>query len=973
MRNSEQPAPSDPAAKAPAPKTKVHLCFDEPTDWSQRVRWLRLSGWCVAASGEPLTAIRARVRRRIFLGSFDRERPDVAEHLRMPEAPRSCGFTVDLRVPPGKADLELQVAGADGRWRKVFARTLNGPWFSSGTQRDWQREIDLPDANAHYDFWFDRPVDWSKPASILHISGWCVDRRGAWIDGIRAEIGSRTFEGNFGFKRTDVAAIYPNSAAAFRSGFAVAVRPPIGKSVLFLEFKQVNGAWRAFFRQEICGSPEPADPETLTPEEAAHFLPKPQTPGFELWFDRPTDWSKLGRDLRISGWCVAIRGEPIAEMRVRIGARAFPVNHGILRPDIALAYEGDPYALGSGFSADITTPRGWSTFVLEARTQSSSWSKLFSRRIRGPLFSRKRRHLLDAVGDYSEWIRIHDTLTRDDREKISRQIARFERRPLFSVLLPVHNTPPKWLRRAVDSVRNQLYQDWELCIVDDASADPGLWKLIQDYGRDVRFKVVRRTEHGHICAASNDALAMATGEFIALLDHDDELAPTALYFAALELNARPELQLLYSDEDKLDSHGRRCHPHFKSDWNPDLFTGQNYISHLGIYHTALAREVGGFRVGFEGAQDYDLALRCIEKITSRQIAHLPRVLYHWRMTEQSTAASPVAKQYAVEAATRAVREHLARNRVAAAVEPHREIYLRVKYQAPADAPLVSMVVPTRDRVELLRQLIESIFTKTDYPNYEVIIIDNESCEPATLEFLNELKADSRVSIHRVPGPFNYSKLNNVGVAQARGSVIALMNNDLEVINSDWLTEMLSHAVRPGVGAVGARLWYPDGTLQHGGVIVGFGGVAGHIHGGTREDGGYFSRQHLTQNFSAVTAACMLVRKEAYLEVNGFDETNLAVTFNDVDFCLRLGRAGYRTVWTPHAEFVHHESASRGIEDTSTKQRRFLAEEKYIREKWSGSLPSDPFYNPNLSLETKLFTLAFPPRVTKPWENESPKG
>jgi len=969
MGNSEPSVTPDPRAKASSTK-KIFLCFDEPTDWDARVRWLRLSGWCVASSGEPLTAIRARLRGKSFPGFFDRDRPDVADHLAMPTAPLRCGFTVELRVPPGKSDLELQVAGADGRWRKAFKRTIYGPWFSNGTERERWREIDLANASARFDFWLDRPTDWDKPVSTLYISGWCVDRSGAWIKGIRGRIGSRTFQGNFGMVRRDIATIHPNLAPALHSGFGVAVRPPVGKSIVLLEVKDANGLWRAFFSHEVYGSTN-RDSGAIAPGEAMYFLANAQPPGFELWIDRPADWDKLDRDLRISGWCVATGGESIAEMRARIGRKAFPVTYGLHRLDIALNFEGCPNALASGFSGEMETPHGWATFVLEGRTEHG-WRKLFSRRIKGPIFSRLGDAPLEAVGDYARWIRTYDTLTRSDRQKISRQIAQFERRPLFSILLPVHKTPPEWLRRAVDSVRNQLYHDWELCIVDDASGDSSLWKFLQNCGqRDARIKVVRRSEHGHICAASNDALVMATGEFVALLDHDDELAPTALYFAALELNRRPDLQLLYSDEDKLDRRGRRCQPHFKSDWNPDLLTAQNYISHLAIYRTALAREVGGFRTGFEGAQDHDLALRCTEKIDADQIAHLPRVLYHWRTSEQSTAAGLIAKPYALDAAARAVREHFARNGVAATVERHREIYLRVRYPAPDEAPLVSMVIPIRDRVELLRQLVAGIFAKTEYPNYELVIIDNESCEKATLDFLNELKRDPRVLVHRVPGPFNYSQLNNIGVEQARGSVISLMNNDLEVINRDWLTEMLSHAIRPDVGVVGARLWYPNGVLQHGGVILGFDGVASHIHGGTREDDGYFSRQHLTQNLSAVTSACMLIRKDVYLEVNGFDEANLAVAFSDVDFCLRLGRAGYRIVWTPHAEFVHHESASRGIENTSAKQRRFLAEEQYMREKWRDLLPADPFYNPNLALDNKLFTLAFPPRLEKPWEADRP--
>lgn len=963
MRDSKQSAALVSEGKVPTSK-KFIVSFDEPTDWSKRVRWLRLSGWCVAISGELLTALRVRLRERIFPGSFDRERPDVAEHLGIPTVPLLCGFTVDVRIPRGKSELRLEVAAENGVWRKAFSRVVRGPWFLS--KQEEQREIALAQARTRYDFWFDRPTDWNQPRSTLYISGWCVDRKGAWIHGIRAQIGSQIFEGNFGIERRDIAARYPIFPAAVRSGFAVAVSPPAGRSIVRLDLKQKTGAWKPFFTHEIRGDAGES-PEEITAEEALHFSKKSQPP-FEVWFDQPTDWDKLGEEIRISGWCVPTRGDSISEMRVRLGANVFPVKYGLPRPDTALALEGYPNALTSGFTAELRTPWGWSNLALEGRIQNGSWQKLFSRRIKGPWFSRRRNVPLEQIGDYAEWIRIHDTLRQSDRQKILDDITQFHRHPLFSVLLPVHNTSPKWLRHAIKSVQEQLYERWQLCIVDDASDDPRLWKIIQDQTRnDSRIQATRRSKEGHICVASNEALAMATGEFIVLLDHDDELAPTALYHAASQLNQRPELQLIYSDEDKLDQNGRRCQPHFKSDWNPDLFTAQNYISHLGIYATGLVREVGGFRVGFEGAQDYDLALRCIERIGGGQIAHLPYVLYHWRMTDQSTAASSGAKPYTLEAAARAVREHLARIGSPATVEPSREIYLRVKHPIPATTPLVSIVIPSRDRVELLHQVVDSIFSKTEYPNYELVVVDNESSEKETLAFLEQLRGNNRVLIEPVAGPFNFSKLNNIGVGRARGNFVALLNNDLEVINPGWLTEMLSHAIRPGVGAVGARLWYPDGTLQHGGVILGFGGVAGHIHGGTRDNDGYFCRQHLTQDLSAVTAACMLVRKSVYQEMNGFDEVGLAVAFNDVDFCLRLRRAGYRIIWTPYAEFFHHESASRGIEDTAVKQRRFFAEEKYICDKWHSSLEIDPFYNPNLSLETKLFTLAFPPRLSKPWE------
>jgi GT2 family glycosyltransferase len=479
---------------------------------------------------------------------------------------------------------------------------------------------------------------------------------------------------------------------------------------------------------------------------------------------------------------------------------------------------------------------------------------------------------------------------------------------------------------------------------------------------------MRRRENGHISAASNDALSLATGDFVALLDHDDELAATALYFVALALNRNPDLQLLYSDEDKLDDQDRQSEPYFKSDWNPELFLAQNFISHLSVYHTDLVRRVGGFRIGFEGSQDYDLTLRCIEQIRPEQIKHLPWVLYHWRMSDQSTAFCVTAKPYAQEAALKAVQEHLERQKIAGTVVPSFDIYLQTKYTLPRERPMVSIVIPTRDQLLSLQKCLDSIFHKTDYQTYEVIVIDNETNDHETLEFLASLRKRDGVHVERIEGGFNYSRLNNRGVELSRGSLIALLNNDVEVINDDWLSEMVSRAMQPKVAMVGARLWYPNGTIQHGGVILGAGGIAGHALLGLRRfQPGYFARAHLAQNVSAVTTACAVVRRDAYMQIGGFNE-DLAVTFNDVDFCLRLREAGYWIVWTPHAELIHHESASRGSDESAPKQVRFLAEVDYMKSKWGEVLERDPFYNPNLSLDENLFTLAFPPRTTKPWKN-----
>ncbi len=535
--------------------------------------------------------------------------------------------------------------------------------------------------------------------------------------------------------------------------------------------------------------------------------------------------------------------------------------------------------------------------------------------------------------------------------------------------MPVYNPAPRHLRDALRSVRAQLYPNWQLCIVDDGSTDKQVRGILARYARiDRRITVKFREKNGGIAAASNDALTLATGEWVALMDHDDWLAPTALYFAAHEINEHPDAQLIYTDEDKLDRAGRRYDPHFKSDWNYDLLLSQNYISHLSFYRRELIDETGGFRPNFEGAQDYDLTLRCAEQIDPSQIRHIPRVLYHWRAADSSAASSIDAKPQARESARRAVQEHLDRRQIRASVEPHRTIYQRVKYELPSDLPLVSIIIPTRDRLALLRMCIQSILDKTEYPNYEIIVIDNDSAEAETKHYLNSLGNHERIRVCKVEGAFSFGKLSNRGVALARGSFVVLLNNDIEVIEGSWLGEMVGHALRPNVGAVGALLRYPNGLIQHGGVILGAGGIASHAHPDIRLEDGYFCRPHLTQDLSAVTAACMLIRKATYMKVGGFDEVNLPVAFNDVDFCLRLRQAGFLIVWTPHAALYHHESASRGLEDSLTKYRRFNAESDFMKTKWGDTIQEDPYYNPNLSIDDKFFRLAFPPRLRKPWQH-----
>jgi GT2 family glycosyltransferase len=489
-------------------------------------------------------------------------------------------------------------------------------------------------------------------------------------------------------------------------------------------------------------------------------------------------------------------------------------------------------------------------------------------------------------------------------------------------------------------------------------------KLLQRYSdNDSRIKVVFRECNGHISAASNSALELVSGEYVALLDNDDLLREQALFWVADAIVNNPEAGLIYSDEDKIDQSGHRYHPYFKPDWNPDLFLSHNMVCHLAVYRTGLVKGLGGFRESYEGAQDYDLALRCTEQLAPCQIVHITRVLYHWRSHAGSTAQSGSEKDYALLAGERALNAHFERIKVSAKAELLDFGMYRARYAIPASAPLVSLIIPTRNGLNLIKQCIESILSKSTYKNYEIIIVDNNSNDPDTLAYFASFADNNQVRVLRDEQPFNYSALNNSAVQQARGEYLGLINNDIEVISPEWLEEMLSLAIQPGVGAVGARLWYPNDTLQHGGVITGLGGVAGHSHKHLRKGApGFFYRAQLIQTMSVVTAACLVIKKSIYQEVGGLDEANLKVAFNDVDFCLRVQEAGYRNIWTPYAELYHHESATRGYEDTPEKQLRFTNEVHYMKKRWGTFLMNDPAYSPNLSLDCEDFSLAWPPRV-----------
>lgn len=545
--------------------------------------------------------------------------------------------------------------------------------------------------------------------------------------------------------------------------------------------------------------------------------------------------------------------------------------------------------------------------------------------------------------EYQKWLQ--ERRPSEEDLAASREASRkFSYRPLISILTPVFNTPAAWLSEAIDSVLAQAYENWELLLIDDGSTLAETVALLTTLAsRDPRIVIVRRESTGGISAASNSGLEHARGEWISLFDHDDVLEPDALFEVVKFLQENRSVDLIFSDEDKITEEGLAA-PQFKPDWSPDFLLSYNYLCHFTTLRRELVEKAGRFRSDFDGAQDYDLFLR-ITELTNR-IHHLPRILYHWRRSESSTSDNIRRKPQALEAGRRAVESHLERRgeRGHVTVDWHTHAYW-VKREL-REIRRISIIIATRDRIDLLSRCISSITSKTSYPNYEIIVVDNESKSEEAREYFRHFE-------HRLlhfNGPFNFSALNNLAVEQSNSPWLLFLNNDVEVIDSEWLTVMAEHVQRPEVGAVGARLLYPNNTVQHAGVVLGVGGIAEHAFRNFPADAPGVSRQlQVTRNYSSVTGACLLTRRDVFEEVGGFDEERLPVTFNDVDLCLKMRRAGYLIVYTPFAKLYHHESA--------TRRRSVEAmETEVMLERWPEYLRRDPYYNPNLSRERADFSL-----------------
>ena len=558
---------------------------------------------------------------------------------------------------------------------------------------------------------------------------------------------------------------------------------------------------------------------------------------------------------------------------------------------------------------------------------------------------------------YQKWITRH-LPGKAELEKQRRTKLKYS--PKISIVVPLYKTPEKYLRRLVESVQEQTYSNWELCLSDGSGADsPVAGILKQLAASDKRIKVIPHDSALQISENTNSAIEAATGDFIAFADHDDELTPHALFECVKALNDHPGTLVVYSDEDKMSMDGHKFfQPHFKPDYNPDLLCTVNYICHLFVVSRKVIDQVGMLRKEFDGAQDYDFIFRCVEAVKDEEIYHVPKILYHWRCHEDSTAENPESKTYAFEAGRRAVQEHYNRTGIQAKVLDGEFLGLyRTEFIRDHD-PLISIIIPNKDHIDDLKRCMDSIDQKSTYQNYEYVIVENNSTDPATFEYYKKLEAENeKVHVVYWDGVFNYSAINNYGASFARGEYFLLLNNDTEIINPNCLEELLGYCMRSDVGAVGARFYYEDDTIQHAGVVIGFGGIAGHCFVlQPRGTTGYCHRIICAQDYSAVTAACMMVKRTAFEEVGGLSE-ELQVAFNDIDFCMKLRKAGYLIVYNPYAELYHYESKSRGLEDTPEKVARFNREISVFEKRWPDILRNgDPYYNPNLTLKSQDFSL-----------------
>ncbi|MGB3265620.1 MAG: glycosyltransferase [Microcoleus sp.] len=852
----------------------------------------------------------------------------------------------------------------------------------------WNIQRRIRDLFPKFVFSLDQPTTWQVSESNLRIVGWVFNTK-INIKAVRARIEDKSFAAVCGIERSEIAAAYSNIQAAKKSGFTIELSAPAGRHEVLLEAQDERGKWHCFAAYPLLVSTiqasldvpvvwEQRQGQVLfagwcchhdskiaklsllcgdTSVECAYGLRRKDVGEvFPDWVNSSESGFEALVNLPPGEWHVSLQAElENGEILYFQAPKILTVRRNHIWQRSA-----DKYEEFSSF-VEAIRQRARERKQRLGRIVPMPWEIVKVMRQFGKIYKQQKQ--LTAPGDllppagfvlaspidrYDAWLRVNQWNVRSRDYLISRLKSCGEPLPKISVVMPVYNPQIDFLESAIDSAINQVYQNWELCIADDRSTDATVAETLKNWAaKDDRIHITFRTENGNISAATNSAAALATGDIILFLDNDDELTPDALGEVALYFAAHPTTDFLYSDDDKIDTKGRRFSPQFKPEWSPELLLSYMYLGHLCAVKKEIFEQIGGLRLGFEGSQDYDFALRATE--ISRHVAHLPLVLYHWRTAPGSTAVSGAAKPSSFSAGQQAIQDALNRRKIKGTVAQHawaiKENLGIFAQDFPDDGPSVTLIIPTKNQVKLLKACIDSLEITT-YKNYQIAVIDNESDDPKTLEYLNQLTCQV-LRIKNPGGKFSFAAINNRAVEQVDSEYVLFLNNDTEVINPRWLSQMVGYAQIPDVGAVGARLLYPDGRIQHAGIIHGLHhGLAGHAFKLMNSDNrGYLSQAMVTRNYSAVTAACTITPRQLFLELGGFDEENFAVAYNDADYGYRLLELGYRCVYCPDAELLHKEGTSRGFTDNPQEVAAF-------RRKYAGK--NDGFYSPHLSLEDEYF-------------------
>ncbi len=847
-----------------------------------------------------------------------------------------------------------------------------------------------------YLFSIDTPTSWEfihSGEQFIQIEGWCLYTGKATLQAIRAKIGGQTFEGNLGIERQDLAPLYPWIAAANTGGFRVQIQLPETSEALQLEVQNSFGKWHrlATYPLEIspikvafdapnywqqrpgqillagwCCHPQHQITQLLLKYNnqmvsCAYGLPRPDVAEvFPDWVGSQNSGFEVLADLPSGRWRIQL----IAQLET---GETVTYSHPELltvQPDGPIQKIGRIGKQGTKFLAAIRQrakerkqrlgriiPMPWEipaiirqTRLIYRNTQTPEVTSLLPQGFQLP----------EVTETYQAWLRVNPwTPRREAALKQRLEAYAATDLPNISVVMPVYNPPIDCLEKAIDSVLNQVYPHWQLCIADDCSSNPEVAATLNRLAAtDDRIQVVCRSDNGNISAATNTAAELATGDFLVFLDNDDELTPDALGEIALYIAQHPQTDVIYSDDDKIDSSEKRFAPQFKPDWSPHLLLSYMYISHAFGVRRSLFEQVGGLRLGYEGSQDYDLALRTTE--LARHVGHIPLILYHWRATPGSTAISGAAKPTSFAAGCQGVQDALTRRQLSVqAIQPQWAVDLNLgifSHEFPNNGPTVTLIIPTKNQLKLLKACLESL-QKTTYENYQILVIDNESDEPEILDYFQQLTDDEKITVLPLPsqGQFNFAALNNQAVEQIETDYILFLNNDTEVISPQWLSQMMGYAQLEKVGAVGARLIYPDDRVQHAGILHGLHhGLAGHAFKLThKDDFGYLAYSKVLRNYSAVTAACLLTPRSLFLEMGGFDQNQFGVAYNDADYGYRLTEQGYHCIYCPNAQLLHKEGTSRGFKDNPQEVAAF-------RQKYADKI--DPYYNPHLSLSNEWFQI-----------------